>query len=110
MSSKSANYCFTSRAQPYGLLMLCEVSLGETNQLINADYNAGQLPEGKSSVMGMGRVEPAGYQELDGGRLPVGPAKLTQNSNALNYNEFIVYDTKQIKMKYLAKIKFNYKY
>ena len=109
MSSKSANYCFTSRAQPYGFLVLCEVSLGETNQLINADYNAGELPRGKNSVMGMGRVEPAGYQELDGGRLPVGPAKLTQNSNALNYNEFIVYDTKQIKMKYLAKIKFNHK-
>ena len=114
MSSKSANYCFTSRAQPYGFLVLCEVSLGETNQLINADYNAGQLPEGKSSVMGMGRVEPASYQELDGGLLPVGPAKLRKINNtpgyALNYNEFIVYDTKQIKMKYLAKIKFNYKY
>ena len=33
-----------------------------------------------------------------------------RDSYTLNYNEFIVYDTKQIKMKYLAKIKFNYKY
>ena len=110
MSSKSANYCFTSRSQPYGLLLLCEVSLGQTNQLVNANYNAGQLPEGKNSVMGMGRIEPAGYKELDGGLLPVGPAKLTKiNNPTLNFNEFIVYDTKQIKMKYLAKIKFNYK-
>ena len=115
MSSKSANYCFTSRSQPYGLLLLCEVSLGQTNQLINADYNAGELPRGKNSVMGMGRIEPAGYQELEGGGLlPVGPAKKTKVNDmggyTLNYNEFIVYDTKQIKMKYLAKIKFNYKY
>ena len=113
MSSKSANYCFTSRSQPYGLLLLCEVSLGQTNQLINADYNAGELPMGKNSVMGMGRIEPAGYQELEGGLLPVGPAKATKVNDmggyTLNYNEFIVYDTKQIKMKYLAKIKFNYK-
>ena len=115
MSSKSANYCFASRSQPYGLLMLCEVSLGQTNQLINADYNADQLPEGKSSVMGMGRIEPAAYKDDgDGGLLPVGPAQKTKISDmggyTLNYNEFIVYDTKQIKMKYLAKIKFNYKY
>jgi len=27
----------------------------------------------------------------------------------LNYNEYIVYDTKQIKMKYLLKVKFNFK-
>ena len=42
------------------------------------------------------------------------PAKKTKISEVggytLNYNEFIVYDTEQIKMKYLAKIKFNYKY
>ena len=28
----------------------------------------------------------------------------------LQYNEYIVYNTNQIKMKYLAKIKFNHKY
>ena len=115
MSSKSANYCYTSRSQPYGLLMLCEVALGEPNMLQDADYNADQLPKGKNSVMGMGRIEPTGYKKIDGQlSLPVGPAKATQVKNrdsyTLNYNEFIVYDTKQIKMKYLAKIKFNYKY
>jgi len=115
MSSKSANYCYTSRTQPYGLLMLCEVALGKPNKLLDADYHADQLPRGKNSVMGMGKIEPAGYKKIDGGlKLPVGPAKNTKVNNkggyTLNYNEFIVYDTKQIKMKYLAKIKFNYKY
>ena len=28
MVSKSANYCFTSRSNPVGLLLLCEVALG----------------------------------------------------------------------------------
>merc|ERR1712133_236067 len=113
MSSKAANYCFPTRSQPVGLLLMCEVALGDTNQLVNADYNADKLPKGKQSVMGMGRVEPAGYETLDNGlQIPMGPSKNPKVDNkkgyTLNYNEFIVYDTKQIKMKYLAKIKFNY--
>ena len=28
MSSKSANYCFTSRENSTGILLLCEVALG----------------------------------------------------------------------------------
>jgi poly [ADP-ribose] polymerase len=44
-------------------------------------------------------------------QIPVGPPEDTKVVNkrgfTLNYNEFIVYDTKQIKMKYLEKIKFN---
>ena len=28
----------------------------------------------------------------------------------LNYNEFIVYDTNQIRMKYLVKVQFDFKY
>jgi len=114
MSSKSANYCFTTRSSPVGLLMLCEVSLGKANQLVAADYDAGKLPKGKNSVQGMGRVEPAEYVKMENGlEIPVGPPQDTKVVNkkgyTLNYNEFIVYDTKQIKMKYLAKIKFNYK-
>ena len=114
MSSKSANYCYPTRSQPVGLLLICEVALGDTNQLVDADYNADKLPKGKHSVMGMGRVEPSGYEALDNGlQLPMGPSRNTEvgkkKGYTLNYNEFIVYDTKQIKMKYLAKIKFNYK-
>jgi poly [ADP-ribose] polymerase 2/3/4 len=31
MSSKSANYCFTSKENITGILLLCEVALGEMN-------------------------------------------------------------------------------
>ena len=31
------------------------------------------------------------------------------NGFTLNYNEFVVYDTKQIRMRYLLKVKFNFK-
>ena len=50
MSSKSANYCFATKTNPEGLLLLCEVSLGKENELLQADYNANKLPKGKNSV------------------------------------------------------------
>ena len=33
MSSKSANYCYPSRSQPVGLLLMCEVALGMKTSL-----------------------------------------------------------------------------
>ena len=88
--------------------------MGTTNQLVAADCEADKMPVGKHSVQGMGKIEPAEFGKMeDGLEIPVGPPKDTKVVNkrgyTLNYNEFIVYDTKQIKMKYLAKIKFNYK-
>ena len=47
MVSKSANYCFTSRESDIGCLLLCEVALGNFNELYHADYNAANLPPGK---------------------------------------------------------------
>ncbi|XP_065898038.1 poly [ADP-ribose] polymerase 1-like isoform X3 [Dysidea avara] len=38
MVSKSANYCFTSRDNPIGLLLLCEVALGEMYELKHSEY------------------------------------------------------------------------
>ncbi len=50
MVSKSANYCFTSRQNNTGLMLLCEVALGNFNPKYNADYNAANLPPGKQST------------------------------------------------------------
>nr|KAG5690983.1 hypothetical protein BaRGS_007330 [Batillaria attramentaria] len=49
----------------------------------------------------------------DGVVVPVGKGKDTGVKNpkgyTLNYNEFIVYDTRQIRMRYLLKVQFNFK-
>ena len=62
----------------------------------------------------MGKVEPSSTKEVGGVKLSMGPPRNTNRENkggyTLNYNEYIVYNTNQIKMKYLAKVKFNYKY
>ena len=43
MVSKSANYCNTNRRNPTGILMLCEVEIGNERQLFHSDENADKL-------------------------------------------------------------------
>jgi poly [ADP-ribose] polymerase len=35
-------------------MLLCEVALGDMNELLRADYNASSLPAGKISTKGLG--------------------------------------------------------
>lgn len=114
MSSKSANYCFANQNNDTGLLLLCEVALGDCNELLDADYEANNLPAGKNSTKGLGRTgpDPTKSVTLDGVTVPMGPGVKTgvgkHNSYSLLYNEFIVYNPAQTRMRYLLRIKFNY--
>uniref|UniRef100_A0A8C0GRM5 Poly [ADP-ribose] polymerase n=1 Tax=Chelonoidis abingdonii TaxID=106734 RepID=A0A8C0GRM5_CHEAB len=114
MSSKSANYCFASRQRDVGLLLLCEVALGECQELLEANAEAGQLPPGKHSTKGLGKLAPAPANSimLDGAAVPLGPAVETGVTNprgyTLNYNEFVVYDPGQVQMRYLLQVRFNF--
>ncbi len=58
MVSKSANYCGTSKENSIGCILLCEVALGSMQEKYEADYYANELPEGKHSTKGCGRVGP----------------------------------------------------
>eukprot|EP00760_Papus_ankaliazontas_P021845 PhM_4_TR18750/c1_g1_i2/m.55584/K10798/PARP; poly [ADP-ribose] polymerase len=112
VSSKSANYCHTSRTNNEGVLLLCEVALGNEFELTEAKY-MDHAPKGCHSTKGVGKMhpDPSGATTSGGVTWPLG--KTVDNkavkSTALLYNEFIVYDVKQLQMKYLITIKFNYK-
>ncbi|XP_043916143.1 poly [ADP-ribose] polymerase 1 [Protopterus annectens] len=111
MVSKSANYCHTSQADPHGLILLGEVALGNMYELKRASHIT-KLPKGKHSVKGLGRTvpDPNITSELDGVHVPLGlgvPSGI--NDTSLLYNEYIVYDVAQVNLKYLLKLKFNYK-
>ncbi|XP_034021275.1 poly [ADP-ribose] polymerase 2 isoform X2 [Thalassophryne amazonica] len=114
MSSKSANYCFANQHNNVGLLLLSEVALGDCNELLDADYEANNLPAGKHSTKGLGQTgpDPKNTVTLDGAMVPIGPGKKTgvgkNRSYSLLYNEFIVYDPSQVRMRYLLRIQFNY--
>lgn len=112
MVTKSANYCHSHLSNDIGLLLLCEVALGESNELFYSDYNAANLPDGKLSTKGCGSYGPSedNFVELDGVTVPMGPGGDIAVNGSLRYNEYIVYDVNQVKMKYLVKVKFNSTY
>jgi len=112
MVSKSANYCFTNRDNNTGVMLLCEVALGKTNDLLHADYNANLLPPGTLSTKGCGKnvPDPKGFVRLDDGVIVPAGKQVDAGipGSSLLYNEFIVYNTSQVKMRYLVRMKFKY--
>ncbi|XP_028834041.1 poly [ADP-ribose] polymerase 2 isoform X2 [Denticeps clupeoides] len=89
MSSKSANYCFANQNN--------------------------KLPPGKHSTKGLGQTspDPNNFVTLDDGvKVPMGPGVNTgvgQNGGYnLLYNEFIVYNPAQTRMRYLLRVRFNF--
>lgn len=113
--SKSANYCMTTSANNVGLLLLCEVALGNVVEKTQAEFVT-KLPAGFHSVQGLGRAvpDPTGSIVLEKNlTVPTGvlmdlPKDKTKNLSLL-YNEFIVYDPAQVKIRYILKVRFDYK-
>jgi len=88
MVTKSANYCFTNRSNNTGLMLLCEVALGEMNEKKHADYYANLLPVGKSSTKGLGKTAPLSGKTVEGEvYVPMGKGDNTGiNDSSLLYN------------------------
>ncbi|OIW28197.1 PARP-domain-containing protein [Coniochaeta ligniaria NRRL 30616] len=118
MSSKSANYCAAYASNGHALLLLCEAELGEPIQtLTNADYDAGDKAkkQGMLSTWGQGSTGPQAWKDagcvhpsLEGVRMPdmAIPAGPTNIDGAyLLYNEYIVYDVSQVRLRYLLRVK-----
>ncbi|KAK1354221.1 Poly [ADP-ribose] polymerase [Heracleum sosnowskyi] len=113
MFSKSANYCCSTRTATSGVLLLCEVALGDMAELLDAKYDADKLPDGKLSTKGVGATAPdlSEVETLeDGVVVPLGKPKQRSDVKAsLLYNEYIVYDPDQIRMRYVVHVNFNFK-
>ncbi|OJD14581.1 hypothetical protein AJ78_05099 [Emergomyces pasteurianus Ep9510] len=114
ISSKSANYCCSYSSGNIGILMLCDVELGDPMlELVDSDYHAGEnaKKQGSLSTLGKGQTVPQGWKEascvhedLKGAIMPdvSKPPKMQDDTDAwLQYNEYIVYDVAQIRVKYL---------
>mmetsp|Transcript_4619 Transcript_4619/g.13637 ORF Transcript_4619/g.13637 Transcript_4619/m.13637 type:complete len:378 (-) Transcript_4619:678-1811(-) len=129
MVSKSANYCMATSDQSTAVLVLCEVALGEQHELIKAEFEAKEsaASKGKASTLGIGKTcpDPAGMRTLpDGVKVPMGKSvpnayleanldrlKLENRARApaLLYNEFIVYDVAQVRMRYVVVLDLSFK-
>lgn len=109
MVTKSANYCYTMAGE--GLLLLCDVDLGEV-QLEKDAKDIKKPKRGKNSVKGIGGVQPnpAESERLGDCCVPCGkPIKSKEEDLSLLYNEYIVYDEAQIKLRYIVRVKFHNK-
>jgi ankyrin repeat protein/predicted DNA-binding WGR domain protein len=100
---------------PKKYMFLCEVALGKSNTFYNSK-EVTDLPNSKfHSVKGVGREgpDPAGNVYLPSGCIvPLGKSirtpepKLPQGEWwGLNYNEYVVYDTTQVRIRYLLELR-----
>jgi len=111
MVSKSANYCFASHSAPTGIMLLSEVALGKMYEINHSEYME-QAPAGFQSTKGVGNTRPNPSHDLklpNGCVVPYGKSSNYNAGGSLLYDEFIVYDVKQINMKYLLRLDFQYK-
>ncbi|XP_077241988.1 poly(ADP-ribose) polymerase 2 isoform X2 [Tasmannia lanceolata] len=110
--SKSAQYCYTDKNDPVGLMLLSEVALGEVYELKKASY-MDRPPDGKHSTKGLGKnipQESAYVKWRDQVVVPCGkPVSSNVRASELMYNEYIVYNTAQVKMQFLLKVRFHHK-
>lgn len=112
MVSKSANYCCTSPQDNTGLLLLCEVALGNMYELKRSEFVT-KLPDGKHATKGMGSTYPdpkESHFRKDGVEIPSGRPISDNTRYGLLYNEYIVYDIAQVNCQYLFKMRFEYTY
>jgi poly [ADP-ribose] polymerase len=111
MIAKSANYCRAGTSNMTAMILLCEVACGNPNKKQYFDSGSANLPKGKHCTKGMGRNHPDPKNEVthDDVIFPMGPPMKGDDGEkrGISYNEWIVYNTSQIKMKYLLKCKFS---
>jgi len=106
MACKSLNYC--SPVDNTALILLCEVSVGKPNITKSGDCNfcKEKLPKGTHSTKYIGTTFPPEntYLIKDGVIIPLGNPG---SKSSWDFNEYIVYDVAQVKMKYLLRLKYN---
>ncbi|OAY84085.1 Poly (ADP-ribose) polymerase 1 [Ananas comosus] len=110
--SKSAQYCYVDKKDPVGLMLLSEVALGEVHELKKATY-MDKPPKGKHSTKGLGKTVPLESEFVKWKEdviVPCGkPVPSSIRASELLYNEYIVYNTAQVKMQFLLKVRFHHK-
>ena len=102
-ATKSAQYIHTKKN---GIMMLCEVALGNCYELTASKYIT-KLDDNYNSTYGQGKStpNPKEFMQLDDGCIvPWGNLISRNSSSSLLYDEFIIYDISQVKIKYLVQM------
>ena len=108
MAKKSSYYCYPVNG--VALILLGEVSLGEEDERTNIDFSLPEtLKKKANSVHALGRLEASDGEYIDKDvYVPNGEVIFNEKNKCCNdYAEYIVYNVKQIKLRYLLKIRYN---
>ncbi len=106
--SKSMGYTASETSNNIAGLLLCEVALGIQAKKTQADYYISKKSlekEGCESTWGQGQYSPSSYIEVDGVKIPNGKLSKSGINSVLLYNEMIIYDSRQMHVKYLVVVK-----
>jgi len=105
MSGKSLCYCYP--VNNTALILLCEVAMGKPHEIRNGDSSLtlSRLPSGTHSTKYLGQIGPPenSYVKLGDVSVPLGRP---DTKNYWDFNEYIVYDISQVKLKYLLKLNY----
>ncbi|KAK7060790.1 hypothetical protein VNI00_000523 [Paramarasmius palmivorus] len=115
MMSKSAGYCHSYLSNDMGCLLLCEVAAKPFYELVDGQYHADANCKkyNKRATKGMGQRQPLrwkdagkalGVEDLVGCVMPDGHATNVGKQGYLQYNEYIVYNIAQIRVRYLLMV------
>lgn len=90
-----------------GLLLLCEVALGNALELERQNQSI-ELSNGKNSLKAIGRLYPPSVLKLsDGLEIPCGKLQVKpKHTNRFEFNEYVVYNEAQVKIRYLVQVQF----
>jgi len=110
MFAKSYPYCRSTPGE-HSFMLLSEVALGKMHEVKVPTYTE-QVPDGYDSVLGLGRRGPDFSQSIvlpNGVRIPISGAvehvrKADEPYRHLEYNEYIVYNPTQVRMRYLVEL------
>ena len=108
MFEKSINYCCPQNG--IALILLVEVCLGNIEKRYNTDWKLPQtMKKNSDSINGVGAVHPTEGVFIDKD-IFIPKDKIVEDYSKYSgsFNEFIVYNTDQVKLKYIIKVKVGY--
>ncbi|KAL1098222.1 hypothetical protein V6Z11_D05G086100 [Gossypium hirsutum] len=113
-AAEAARYGFTAVDRPEGFLVLAVFSQGEEIvELKNPPEDTKPLEEKKVCVKGLGRKKPDESEYIDWKddiKVPCGSLIPSEHQDSpLEYNEYTVYDPRQVSMRFLVGVKFEEK-
>lgn len=106
--SKSVGYTGYETSDNIGAILLCETSLGNQFQKVQADHTItlNTLKQNSyHSVHGKGKYYPKNYITINGVKIPNYELTESKSETSLIYDEMVIYNTDQLKIKYLVLVK-----